>query len=107
LPVYENGLGVRLVPPLSEMKKGRHSIQGAIEDKRSSILRPVLAHGMTLVVAVWMLVAMVIAVRQALDYENTTRAVGVCAIGWVISLVVSSVLLGLLGGGPLSPPASP
>jgi Yip1 domain len=50
-----------------------------------------------LTVAVWMLVAMVIAVRQALDYASTVRAVG-----WVIYLVVSSVLLGLLGGVPLS-----
>jgi hypothetical protein len=46
LPLYENGLGVRLVPSFSEMKKGRHSIQRAIEDKRSSVLRPVLAHSM-------------------------------------------------------------
>lgn len=35
-------------------------------------------------VGVWMLVAMVIAVRQALDYESTLRAVGVCLVGWVI-----------------------
>src|ERR1043166_7977811 len=34
---------------------------------------------MFLLVATWMLVAMVIAVRQALDYESTTRAVVVCA----------------------------
>jgi hypothetical protein len=34
-----------------------------------------------LVVAVWMLVAMVIAVRQALDYASTARAVGMCASG--------------------------
>lgn len=40
---------------------------------------------------IWMLVAMVIAVRQALDYESTLRAVGVCLIGWV----VQAVLLGL------------
>jgi hypothetical protein len=48
-----------------------------------------------------MLVAMVITVRQALDYESTARAVGVCAVGWVIYLVVSSVLLGLLRVLPL------
>jgi hypothetical protein len=40
---------------------------------------------------IWMLVAMVIAVRQALDYESTMRAVGVCLIGWLIQ----AVLLGL------------
>ena len=30
------------------------------------------------IASIWMLVAMVIAVRQALDYESTWRAVGVC-----------------------------
>src|SRR5262249_62358788 len=47
-------------------------------------------------VATWMLVAMVIAVRQALDYESTARAVVVCAVGWGIDLVISGVLLGFL-----------
>jgi len=37
---------------------------------------------------IWMLVAMVIAVRQALDYESTLRAVIVCLIGWVIQAVI-------------------
>lgn len=42
-------------------------------------------------VSIWMLVAMVIAVRQALDYESTGRAVGVCAIGWLIQLLALSL----------------
>ena len=50
-----------------------------------------------LAIALWMLVAMVIAVRQALDYDSTARAVGVCAIGWVIQLIIGGVVLGLLG----------
>jgi len=33
--------------------------------------------------SIWMLVAMVIAVRQALDYTGTLRAVAVCVIGWI------------------------
>lgn len=37
--------------------------------------------------SIWTLVAMVIAVRQALDYPTTGRAVGVCVIGWVIQIV--------------------
>lgn len=45
--------------------------------------------------SVWMLVAMVIAVRQALDYKSTGRAVGVCLIGWLILLAVS-FLFGLV-----------
>jgi hypothetical protein len=59
-----------------------------------------------LIVAVWMLVAMVIAVRQALDYESTARAVGVCVIGWVIQLIIAGVLLGLLNPSPLAAPKS-
>ena len=48
------------------------------------------------VAGVWMLVAMVIAVRQALDYRSTLRAVGVCAIGWIIQLLVLMIFLGPL-----------
>ena len=40
------------------------------------------------VASIWMLVAMVIAVRQALDYKSTFRAVGVCAIGWTIQMLI-------------------
>ena len=37
------------------------------------------------VVAVWMIAAAVIAVRQALDYRRTSRAVAVCAIAWLVA----------------------
>ena len=37
---------------------------------------------------VWMLVAMVVAVRQALDYRSTVRAVVVCAIGLALALAI-------------------
>jgi len=48
---------------------------------------------------VWMLVAMVIAVRQALDYKSTGRAVGVCVIGWIIQALILAVLLSMAGVG--------
>jgi hypothetical protein len=48
---------------------------------------PILGPLVMLGTAVWMLVAMVIAVRQALDYESTGRAVGVCVIGWIIQIL--------------------
>ncbi len=41
---------------------------------------------------VWMLTAMIIAVRQALDYQSTFRAVGVCIIGWIVQVVVLLLL---------------
>jgi len=50
-----------------------------------------------LAASIWMLIAMVIAVRQALDYKSTFRAVGVCLIGWVIQAVIFGLLFGLLG----------
>ncbi len=52
------------------------------------------------VASIWMLVTMVIAVRQALDYTGTLRAVGVCAIGWIIQFLIMVLLFSLLGGPP-------
>ncbi len=52
-----------------------------------------------MITSVWMLVAMVIAVRQALDYQSTLRAVGVCIIGWVIQAIILTILFMVLGGG--------
>jgi len=51
-----------------------------------------------LAAGVWMLAAMVIAVRQALDYQSTLRAVGVCIIGWIAQALVLMLLLYFLGG---------
>ena len=53
-----------------------------------------------LVASIWMLVAMIIAVRQALDYERTLRAVGVCLIGWIIQALILMLLFSILGGPP-------
>ena len=50
------------------------------------------------IVSIWMLVAMVIAVRQALDYTSTWRAVGVCLVGWAVSGVISFLFFGLAVG---------
>lgn len=58
---------------------------------------PALGALVRLVVFVWMLVAGVIAVRQALDYSSTGRAVGVVVIGLVVQAVILVVLLSLLG----------
>jgi hypothetical protein len=49
--------------------------------------------------AVWMLVAMVIAVRQALDYHGTGRAIGVCLIGWLVQVVILGLVMRFLGIG--------
>lgn len=49
------------------------------------------------VASVWMLVTMVIAVKQALDYTSTLRAVGVCLIGWVVQALIIVLLFYMLG----------
>ena len=40
---------------------------------------------------IWMLIATVIAVRQALDYTSTLRAVGVCLLGWIVYAVIAVI----------------
>jgi hypothetical protein len=44
------------------------------------------------IASIWMLLAMVVAVRQALDYKSTPRAVGVCVVGWALSLAIAAVI---------------
>ena len=59
---------------------------------------PGLAWLVFLVASIWMLVAMVIAVRQTLDYQSTLRAVGVCIIGWIIQALILALLFSIVGG---------
>ena len=59
---------------------------------------PMLGNILNFIISIWMLVAMVIAVRQALDYKSTWRAVGVCLIGWVVQIAIFALFFGLVGG---------
>jgi Yip1-like protein len=52
------------------------------------------------VASLWMLVATVVAVRQALDYSSTWRALGVCIIGWLVQGAVLALLLAALAEAP-------
>lgn len=60
---------------------------------------PFLGWVINIIVGIWMLIAMVIAVRQALDYKSTGRAVGVCLIGWIIQSIIMFGVFFLFGGG--------
>jgi hypothetical protein len=51
--------------------------------------------------SVWMLAAMIVGVRQALDYTSTSRAVAVCVLGWTLALAIA-IVLGLFFGPTLS-----
>jgi hypothetical protein len=53
------------------------------------------------VTAIWMLIAMIVAVRQALDYKSIARAVAVCGLGWALAIGLA-VGLGLVFGPTVS-----
>ncbi len=53
------------------------------------------------VTAIWMLLAKIVAVRQALDFTSTGRAVAVCVLGWGLSFAFA-IVLGLLFGPTVS-----
>jgi len=53
---------------------------------------PFLGPSIYVIASLWMLLAMIVAVRQALDYNSTARAVGVCVVGWTLSLVVAAII---------------
>src|SRR5690606_39257961 len=55
-----------------------------------------------LLIWLWQLAAMVVAVRQALDYTSTARAVGVCLLGFVAYVLIATVLAGIVLGGLLA-----
>jgi len=49
------------------------------------------------VASIWMLIAMVIAVKQALDFESTFRASGVVLIGAIVQGLILALLFSILG----------
>ena len=51
-----------------------------------------------LISSLWMLVAMIIAVRQALDYKSTLRAIGVCVIGYIFQIFILMLIFSIFGG---------
>ena len=54
------------------------------------------------IASIWMIIAMVIAIRQALDYKSTTRAIAVVFIGWFVQIAFFTLLIHLMGGHPKS-----
>ena len=61
---------------------------------------PGLNNLVNIVAGAWMLVAMIIAVRQALDYHSTYRALGVCLIGWIVQALILMMILSMMGEPP-------
>lgn len=61
---------------------------------------PCVGAAISLIGSLWALVAGIIAVREALDFDST-KAVLTVIIGWVIVFVISAIILGFVGAGAL------
>jgi hypothetical protein len=57
-----------------------------------------LTNILNIICGIWMLVAMVIAVRQALDYKSTWRAIAVCIIGFIAQMLALALFFSCVGG---------
>ena len=53
---------------------------------------PVIGSAIAVIGLIWRLVAMVVAVRQALDYQSTVRAVVVAVIGYIVAVIPLSII---------------
>jgi len=62
---------------------------------------PNITRSVFIVTSIWMLLTMIVAVRHALDYKSTARAVAVCVCGWALALTIA-VVLGVLFGPTVS-----
>jgi hypothetical protein len=60
---------------------------------------PILGWIVRIGVMLWQLVAMVIAVKAALDYQKTEKAILVCVIGWVAYMATVFVFGSIIGIG--------
>ncbi len=63
---------------------------------------PIIGWIIGAIAGIWQLVAMVVAVRQALDYESIWRTLGVVVIGFIIVVIVLAIIGGVIAvlGGP-------
>jgi hypothetical protein len=53
---------------------------------------PLVGYAVRVVVAFWLLAATIVAVRQALDYQSTTRAAVVVLIGWLLFVLIQTLV---------------
>ena len=57
---------------------------------------PFLGPLLSFVVGIWIVAAMIIAIRQALDYKSIGRAAVVCLIAWFVSILMGIVFGAML-----------
>ncbi len=95
-------IGTRLLPTSETVADHGELLRTIGFSSSPGILRvlmifPPLSLWIFAICTLWMLVAMIVAVRQALDYSSTLRALAVCAVGfpiYVVSVVLSVIVLG-------------
>ncbi len=98
-------IGVRLLPTPDTVADhgellrtiGFSSAPGSL---RVLMLFPPIALPIFVICTLWMLVTMVVAVRQALDYTSTARAIAVSAIGFPIYALAVALSVLVLGPWP-------
>jgi hypothetical protein len=103
LVVFE--IGARLIPETSTRSDVGELLRTIGFSTTPGVLRvlgvlPGLAVPVFAVTSLWMLGTMIVAVRQALDYRSTGRAVLVCVIGWVLAVGMAA-LIGIAFGPSL------
>ncbi len=89
-------IGTRLLPEVETKSNIGELLRTTGFASSPGILRilgiiPVIGQPLVFLILIWMLVAMVVAVRQALDYRSTGRAVAVCMIGFAVCLIVFAI----------------
>ena len=95
-------IGTKFLPEPQTMADHRELLRTVGFSSSPGLIRalgfiPGLRDLLFVVAGIWMLVAMVIAVRQALDYTSTGRAIGVCVIGWVVQILILGVARSIIG----------
>jgi hypothetical protein len=90
-------VGVRLMPSLETRSNPGELLRTIGFAAAPGILNvfaalPSITAPVFMVTSVWMLLTMIVAVRHALDYRSTGRAVAVCVIGWTFALAIAMVL---------------
>ena len=95
-------IGTRLLPqPSTEADIGQllRTLGFAAAPGLLRVLAVVPAIGplVMIITAFWSLATMVVAVRQALDYDSTSRAILVCVIGWIVQLLIIMIPFFVIG----------
>jgi hypothetical protein len=109
LPTYQFAIGTKLLAEPQTKADYGELLRTIGFSSSPGVLRvfgiiPMLGNILNIICGIWMLVAMVIAVRQALDYKSTLRAVAVCLIGFIVQIFVLALFFQSLGGFGTSQP---